>query len=168
MKKILALILLLTLLCVSVSAEEPADYGFDLDLNKVETDVFSGNKLTVVNVWGTFCGPCISEMPFLGTLASEYALDGVRFIGIVIDATADSSDAAARASAQSIIESTGANYLHLLVNEYLYYRFCAQSDYIPMSWFLDENGNPLNEEPIVGSMDYDTWKNNIEFYLRNR
>ena len=26
------------------------------------------SALTMVNIWGTFCGPCISEMPDLGAL----------------------------------------------------------------------------------------------------
>ena len=34
----------------------------DLDGNVVKSgDLFKGHRLTMVNIWGTFCGPCISE-----------------------------------------------------------------------------------------------------------
>ena len=32
----------------------------------------------MVNLWGTFCGPCLQEMPDLGELADEYGDKGVQ------------------------------------------------------------------------------------------
>ena len=37
----------------------------DLDGNKITSDIFSNNIITMINIWGTFCGPCIREMPEL-------------------------------------------------------------------------------------------------------
>ena len=37
----------------------------DLEGNTVTNDIFSQADLTVVNFWGTFCNPCINEMPEL-------------------------------------------------------------------------------------------------------
>ena len=116
MKKLICTLLALLLLCPSVMAEAPFVYGYDFETNAVTEDVFSGNALTIVNVWGTFCGPCIAEMPFLGQLAGEYADRGVRIIGIVVDV---GNDPAALEKARSIVETTGAGYLHLIPNEYL-------------------------------------------------
>ena len=45
--------------------------GTDLEGNTVSQDAFSQSKLTMVNVWATYCNPCLSEMPGLGELASE-------------------------------------------------------------------------------------------------
>ena len=39
----------------------------------VTEEIFTQADLTMVNIWGTFCGPCIREMPDLGELADEYA-----------------------------------------------------------------------------------------------
>ena len=36
----------------------------DIMGNEVTNEVFKDAELTVVNVWGTFCGPCIEEMLF--------------------------------------------------------------------------------------------------------
>ena len=57
----------------------------DLDGNTVDQSVLADYDLTMVNVWATFCGPCINEMPDLGELAQEYADKKVQIIGLVSD-----------------------------------------------------------------------------------
>ena len=49
----------------------------DLEGVEVDQSIFSDYKLTMVNVWATFCTPCINEMPDLGELAAEYSDQGV-------------------------------------------------------------------------------------------
>lgn len=159
-KRVLICIAVLLLLpAVFSCAEETAECGVDLNGNGVPVDIFTGAKLTVVNVWGTFCGPCIREMPDLGKLAAEYADSGVRFVGIVCDVSEETGPID---RAVSIVETTQANYTHLLINRELYFRFASQSDYIPMTWLLDEKGEPLAAEPLIGSRSYEEWKEIIE------
>ena len=57
----------------------------DLEGVEVDQSIFSDYKLTMVNVWATFCTPCINEMPDLGELAAEYSDQGVRIVGLVLD-----------------------------------------------------------------------------------
>ena len=57
----------------------------DLDMNDVDQSILAGHKLTLINVWATFCGPCLSEMPSLGELNTEYADQGFQIVGIVTD-----------------------------------------------------------------------------------
>ena len=158
---VLALLLVPTVFAFAESAESTPVCGVDLNGNEVTTGIFTGAKLTVVNVWGTFCGPCIREMPDLGKLAAEYADRGVRFVGIICDV----DETVPADEAKSIVEMTGAAYTHLLLNEYLYVRFASRSDYIPMTFLLDENGQELEEEPRIGSMSYDMWKSLIDSCL---
>ncbi|MGH3767348.1 MAG: TlpA disulfide reductase family protein [Pseudonocardiaceae bacterium] len=40
------------------------------------------NKVVVLNIWGSWCGPCRSEAPDLVRVASATADQGVQFIGI--------------------------------------------------------------------------------------
>ena len=39
----------------------------DLEGNTVDQSILADHKLTMVNVWATFCTPCLSEMPELGS-----------------------------------------------------------------------------------------------------
>ena len=91
----------------------------DIDGNTVDESIFSDYKLTMVNIWGTFCGPCINEMPELGELNAEYHDKGVQVVGIVIDVlNADGSVSASQVDlAQEIVSETEADYLHLLPSE---------------------------------------------------
>ncbi len=45
-----------------------------------------GHQVLVVNFWATWCGPCKLEMPHLIEIANEYQRQGVRVIGISLDA----------------------------------------------------------------------------------
>ena len=57
----------------------------DLNGNQVDQSVLADYQLTMVNIWATFCGPCLSEMPELGEIHAEYADKGVQVVGIVAD-----------------------------------------------------------------------------------
>ena len=55
--------------------------GVDIEGNQVSSDIFSESKITMVNVWATYCNPCLSEMPGLGELAEAYEEGEFREIG---------------------------------------------------------------------------------------
>jgi thiol-disulfide isomerase/thioredoxin len=42
-------------------------------------------SVVVVNLWATWCPPCIEEMPLLDRLAADYAGRGVVFLGVAGD-----------------------------------------------------------------------------------
>ena len=37
-----------------------------LEGDGITSDIFSESRLTMINVWATYCNPCLSEMPGLG------------------------------------------------------------------------------------------------------
>ncbi|MDE7429649.1 MAG: TlpA family protein disulfide reductase, partial [Lachnospiraceae bacterium] len=92
----------------------------DMDGNVVAETVFSEAKLTMINVWATYCNPCLSEMPGLGELAGEYEPGEFQIIGIISDVM-EGADAEPISLAADLIEQTGADYTHLLLNESIYY-----------------------------------------------
>lgn len=59
----------------------PQISGTSLDDEPVALSDFAG-QVVVLNVWGSWCGPCRSEAPELKAAAAELAGDGVQFIGI--------------------------------------------------------------------------------------
>jgi thiol-disulfide isomerase/thioredoxin len=42
-------------------------------------------KAKVMNVWATWCAPCIGEMPLLNEMAKKYEPQGVTFVAVSID-----------------------------------------------------------------------------------
>ena len=70
-------------------SEAPALLGeftaSDLDGNEVDQSIFEGRSLTMINIWATFCTPCLNEMRDLGAIHQEYADKDFQVVGIVID-----------------------------------------------------------------------------------
>ena len=48
------------------------------------------NKITVIDFWASWCGPCRKEMPFMKRLYSQYKGKGLGIVGISLDNDYDS------------------------------------------------------------------------------
>lgn len=134
----------------------------DLEGNTVTESIFSDAKLTMVNVWATYCNPCLSEMPELGELAAEYDAAQFQIIGIVSDVQ-EGMEEEAVAYASSLVSQTGAAYPHLLLNESLFYAMLSEVSAVPTTFFIDEKGAVL--DTVVGARDKDSWKEMIDELL---
>lgn len=134
----------------------------DMDGNEVTSDVFSQSRLTMVNVWATYCNPCLSEMPELGELAGEYDSADFQLIGIVSDVQEGASEEKLDKAA-SLVERTGADYTHLLLNESLYEALVADVSGVPTTFFIDENGVVLGA--VMGAYEKSVWKEIIDGLL---
>ncbi len=135
----------------------------DLDGNPVDQSIFEGYDLTMVNVWATFCGPCLQEMPDLGALNQEYQDRNFQIIGIVSDTlNQDGTISESQVEvAKEAVETTGADYLHLLPSEDLIGLLLWQVTSVPTTIFVDENGS-LVGVGYLGSRDADAWREIIE------
>lgn len=62
--------------------EEPAKVaGKTLEGEPIALADYAG-EVVVLNVWGSWCGPCRTEAPLLADAARDLADEGVQFIGI--------------------------------------------------------------------------------------
>lgn len=144
--------------------------GFDtVDIygNPVTDSILSGFRLTMVNVWATYCNPCISEMPELAKLHHDLKEQGVQIVGLLSDVT----DSMLRpiesqtALARDIAEATGADYLHLLPDLMLYKKILSQVTAVPTTLFVDEQGAIVGYA-YMGSRNYNAWLQIIEETLQ--
>ena len=126
----------------------------DLDGNSVTNAVFADAGITFVNIWGTFCGPCINEMPDLGELAEVYADKGVQFIGVIVDASAETAEEIELA--KEISEQTGADYLHILNSQSVSDAMLQEVSGVPTTFFVNSEGQVIGET-YVGSRSYEKW-----------
>ena len=130
--------------------------------NAVSSEIFSEAKLTMVNVWATYCNPCLREMPGLGELAGEYASDEFQIVGVISDVL-EGSDQRTLDYAADLVEQTSADYTHLLLNESLYYALLTDVSAVPTTFFIDEDGVIL--DTVVGSMEKSAWEEKINELL---
>lgn len=121
--------------------------------------VLEESALTMVNVWGTFCGPCISEMPDLGALHQEYADRGFRVVGIISDVTVPGDE-----TAQEIVEQTGADYMHIVASEDLRSGALRVINVVPTTIFVNSEGKRVGEA-YAGSRSKEEWAEIIETLL---
>ena len=140
--------------------------AIDLDGNKVTEDIFKGKKLTMINIWATFCRPCIGEMPDLNTLNREYADKDFQVIGILCDVSYlnDGYEPTLYQKALNIVADTGVTYRNLLPSRSLDMIKLSEVYSVPETIFVDENGNIIGES-IVGSRSYESWKAIIDSVL---
>ncbi len=155
------------------SAERPGSGGIfsnfealDINNNKVTQTIFSGKKLTMVNIWATFCGPCIREMPDLKVLSEEYSDQDFQVVGIPVDVTdrKGTVNEELLAAAREIITKTGANYVHILPSKSLLQAKLNQVSSVPETVFVDENGRQVGKS-YLGSRTKAQWAKIIDALL---
>lgn len=137
----------------------------DLDGNALDQSILEGHTLTMVNVWATFCTPCISEMPELGELAEEYADKGVQIVGLVSDVL-DSDGSVSETqldTAREIVSATSANYTHI-VPSVDFYGILYQITSVPTTFFVDETGAQVGYA-YLGARDKAEWSTIIDEML---
>ena len=142
----------------SETEEEPYVLNFTattVDGEEVTSECFSKSKLTMINVWATYCNPCLSEMPDLGEIAASYDSSEFQIIGIVSD-VADGSNEEAIAGVKDLITQTNANYQHLLLSESLYANLVGMVDSVPTTFFFNEKGEPMGY--VLGAQSKESWE----------
>lgn len=133
-----------------VSDPLPLLEGETLHGEPIATTDFLGSIL-VLNVWGTWCGPCEAEQPELVRVANAYEGRGVEFMGID---TLDNTAAALEWERRFDVP-----YPSL---EDPYGRAAVELEYVgpPATYIVDEDGvirvaitGPTNEEQLSGLID---------------
>lgn len=139
------------------------------DLNGVMRDesIFEDYDLTMINIWGTYCGPCLSEMPELGELAADYAGRGVQIIGIPFDVIPNSSGSYSGdiiETAQYLVQETGAAYTHLLPSDDLVSAVLIAVSAVPETVFVNSKGELVGKS-YIGARSGQEWAQIIEATL---
>ncbi len=127
---------------------------------EITQSIFENADITMVNIWGTFCNPCIEEMPYLAEISKEYEQKGLQVVGIISDVIEPND-----ATAQEIINLTGADYTHIVLSEDLYNNFLYQIQSIPTTIFVDKNGNWVGDV-VIGARDKQQWTAIVEEILK--
>ena len=133
----------------------------DIDGNEVTQSIFANKDLTVVNIWGTFCGPCINEMPELGAWEKELP-DNVQIVGLIVDISSTDNETQI-AVAKQITEKADAGFVNLIGGNGDFDELIGSIVGVPTTIFVDKSGNIVGE--IIVGADVDRYKSFVNKYV---
>lgn len=87
-KSILLLVFLFILFSCSNKGKRVPEFNYKTIENKTITDKTLEGKITVINVWATWCPNCLNELPELNKLVDKYEPDS----SVVFIAVSDESE----------------------------------------------------------------------------
>ena len=158
--------------------QETSNAGDSTNVGKFETKgvdgkdytekVFSDYDLTLVNVFTTWCSPCVNEIPELEKLYEEMKEKGVGVVGVVLDTVGDDAkqneDTVKKAGV--LQEKTKASYPFLVPDSTMMNGRLNGISAFPETFFVDKEGNIVGET-YSGSHTLDEWKEIVEKELEN-
>ena len=130
--------------------------------------VFSDYDLTLVNIFTTWCSPCVKEIPELQELYKEMKDKGVGVAGVVLDTTDEkgNQDEEAVKKAGILQEKTKAEYPFLIPDTTMMNDRLQGISAFPETFFVDKDGNIVGDT-YTGSHTLDEWKEIVEKELKN-
>lgn len=129
----------------------------DLNGQTVDNTFFAKHRLTMVNVWGTFCGPCIREMPDLAQLPAEFHSRDFAILGVVADTPNTENEATAR----NLTASTKVTYTNVIPDESITAELLADVSVVPTTFFVDSTGKVVGKI-LTGSHSKAEWMSIIQ------
>ncbi len=129
-----------------------------LEGESVTQDIFSDYDITVVHVWGTYCGPCIAEM---GDYAGFYKAlpDNINLVGVVCDVFQGLDNNVKKA--EDILNDAEAGFTNLKTSESVY-GITGNFQYIPSSFLVDRDGHVLGA--LLEGAGFEATKKALEKY----
>lgn len=178
--RIISAVLMITLLVCSIcyywnEGSNKVSYGtaigdmcYGADLPIVTADGVSDNtinpattgKITIINFWGTWCTPCVKELPYFDQIASEYK-DTVTVVAIHSSASKETSPEYVK----NHYPDSNLVFANDIPDENdtfngKYYLNLGGSGAYPYTVIIDENG--IIQEIFVKALHYEDLKNAID------
>ena len=127
---------------------------------KITQSYFEDYDVTIVNIWATFCPPCLDEMPDIAELDSTRP-DNIGMLLICTDALAEPD------YMQEILDEAGFKGINLVRGDGDFAKVIGAVQFVPTTVFVNSEGK-LVGEPVVGeSMNPKmTYYKHINAYLK--
>jgi thiol-disulfide isomerase/thioredoxin len=124
----------------------PAFTLADLTGKKVSLSDFQGHPL-VINFWGTYCGPCKFEMPWLEEFSHTYAAAGLKVIGITYDSEVGVP------TITKAVQKLGVTYPILLSDAKAENAYLDNLPVLPVSFYVDKTGKVIEITAGLGAKE---------------
>jgi len=131
----------------------------DRDGNYHTQRELADHKLTMINFWEPWCGPCVGEMSGIEHLYETYKDQGFYVIGVYSDFTME----------DDVDDILSQNNIQYEIWQYSSDFDMFQTGYVPTTIFVDENGRVLTtrngDRMTVGAHEYEDWAAIVEDLL---
>ena len=119
-------------------------------------------KVIILDIWATWCPPCIKEIPDFIKLQDKYRNQGLEIIGVSVDPV-DSRGGGGAAAVAPFVQRMGVNYSIWMIND-----FSALGPYplgqgYPTTYIIDRNGRTIQK--YVGQQPMSRFENDIRALL---
>ena len=134
----------------------------DIDGKEFSGKDFSDYDLTMVNVFATWCSPCVQEIPDLAEIQKEMKDKGVNIVGVVtdtVDQTGENQEALEKA--KLIRERSKAEYPFLIPDKSNFNGRLSGIQAFPETFFVDKKGQIVGDT-YSGSRNKKAWLEIIE------
>ena len=121
-------------LTVEADPAAPPNVPFTDAAGKTHTLADFKGKTVVLNLWATYCAPCVEEMPTLAKLDAETAGEPVAIVPISVDRPAD------RANAEAFIAKRAPLPFYSEPTFALAYGFRPPAADLPTTFLIDPSG----------------------------
>lgn len=152
-KRILSILLALPLMaslllagCSSAGGGFSSFTASTLDGGSFTQKDIAQKDLTVINFWGTFCAPCIAEMPDLAAFEKKLP-DNVQLVTICVDAQGNEE------TAKALLSQAGYEGVTLTGGDETFAGALSGIQAVPTTIFVDSHGKQVGEEIVGGQAD---------------
>ena len=137
-----------------------------LNGESIDSEYITSHDLTVINIWATYCEPCIREMPVLESISNEKQ-DTIGIVGLISDIYKmdGSVDEQQLEKANYILTQLNVSYPNIMADESILNDIFSKISAVPTTLFIDSSGKIVGSH--IGSMDETAWENIINSFLQS-
>lgn len=123
----------------------PESPFFDEEGNELSLADFRG-RVVLVNLWATWCAPCLEEMPTLDLLQGHMASEDFEVVAISVDK-------AGVEKSRQFLDDLGVEHLDLYSDPAMKLNFALSVYGLPTTLLLDREGREIGR--LTGTADWD-------------
>lgn len=143
---------------VITGSEAPDFVVAAMDGSDVRLSDFLGEKVLLVNVWATWCGPCVVEMPSMERLYQSLEGEDFEILAVSVDAPFGGFDAGGRPGGdlQAFADELGLTF-PILHNPSGDIQLLYQTTGVPESFIIGKDG--IIYKKVAGPTEWDAIEN---------
>lgn len=116
-----------------------------MDGKDVGNEIFADKKMTMINIWGTYCPSCIKELPYLQEIYNEFKEENLGMLGVIIDVPLEKTDGKEFQKARKILDEQNIQYPNVQLDQKFKACTTGKIFFVPSTIFVNHEGNVIGD-----------------------